>query len=173
MTLKEKIEVMQHFENGGEIQFSTRKSESYANATNPLWDWHAYDYRIKPQYIYPLYLECIAEDDDNFRAIARFDSINAGEIVNGSRTGVKTGYKFKDWSCHTNTELWKQVEKPIEVRIEPEELTQVKIEKWLVKSVKKYSVLEGNEEFFIGLESQGWKKVKLLLTYTIFKLNGE
>lgn len=49
-TTKEMIEVMEHYENGGEIEYC-----SYDNATSdwkdvkygPTWCWSVFDYRIK------------------------------------------------------------------------------------------------------------------------------
>ena len=59
MTTKEKIEVMQHFDNGGEIEFRYRSIIS-ANwigleQQKPAWNWHDNDYRIKPKPVELLY----------------------------------------------------------------------------------------------------------------------
>ena len=53
MTTKEMIEVMQHYVNGGEVEFRVRKGgaalmKEWLTALNPPWDWATYDYRIKP-----------------------------------------------------------------------------------------------------------------------------
>lgn len=164
---------MQHFEDGGEIQFSIHKSEHYTSATNPLWDWHAYDYRIKQQYIYPLYFEYI---ESNLHAVTGLD--DKGMVVEfiGPTSGfvVKESencrYKLEQysssWTSHTDTARWKQVEKPIEIQIEPE-IDKVKIEKWLINKENEYSILEGNEIFFEGIKHIGWTKVKLLSSDTI------
>ena len=52
---KDMIAVMQAFENGAEIECSLN---SYANkiwkdTSNPAWEWHQFDYRVKqaPEYI--------------------------------------------------------------------------------------------------------------------------
>jgi hypothetical protein len=47
-SLKEKIEVMQAALDGKEIEAS-EKNGKWAEASAPNWDWHIYDYRIKPE----------------------------------------------------------------------------------------------------------------------------
>ena len=49
MELKEMIKVMQHYENGGEIEYSVKEDDysSWTKCVNPLWDWFDYNYRIK------------------------------------------------------------------------------------------------------------------------------
>lgn len=49
MTLKEMIKVMQHFEDGGEIEATSRGELFWGNVTAPCWDWVEFDYRIKEQ----------------------------------------------------------------------------------------------------------------------------
>lgn len=46
---KKAIEVMQHFEDGGEIEVIKRsdKKAKWEKTLSPLWDWHTFDYRIK------------------------------------------------------------------------------------------------------------------------------
>jgi hypothetical protein len=46
--IKEMIEVMQHFDNGGEVEYRTQTNPNYWNpSTTPTWDWFTLDYRIK------------------------------------------------------------------------------------------------------------------------------
>ena len=49
MELKEMIKVMQHYENGGEVEYSGKGDDyfSWIKCVNPIWDWFDYDYRIK------------------------------------------------------------------------------------------------------------------------------
>ena len=47
MKLKEMIEVMQHFDNGGEVEIKTKRSDDWGEVTTPSWNWFEYDYRIK------------------------------------------------------------------------------------------------------------------------------
>lgn len=48
-TIQEMIEVMQAFEEGKPIQFWSRASKDWEDCTVPIWNWAAYDYRIKPE----------------------------------------------------------------------------------------------------------------------------
>ena len=45
MKVKEMIKVMEHFENGGEIEIY--KTGRWTIVVNPIWDWKNFDYRIK------------------------------------------------------------------------------------------------------------------------------
>ena len=47
--LKEQIEIMTHYLNGGEVEYSNRKSNTWSRANTPVWDWTEFDYRIKEQ----------------------------------------------------------------------------------------------------------------------------
>ena len=50
-TLKEMIKVMEHFDNGGEVEEMKRSMSKYGwmKATKPGWDWGYNDYRIKEE----------------------------------------------------------------------------------------------------------------------------
>ena len=50
-TTKEMIEVMEWFDNGGEVEFITKGSigTRWETVTLPSWDWSYLDYRIKKQ----------------------------------------------------------------------------------------------------------------------------
>ena len=50
-TLKEQIEVMTHFLNGGEVEAITKnvQDSSWVKAPFPCWDWNKYDYSIKEE----------------------------------------------------------------------------------------------------------------------------
>lgn len=53
MTTKEKIEVMQAYADGKGIQHSWKNKGSWIDVVNePIWDWEAFDYRIKPEPTY-------------------------------------------------------------------------------------------------------------------------
>ena len=55
MELKEMIKVMQHFDNGGEVEFSRDNFKTILGTANKKydghlsWDWDTYDYRIKDE----------------------------------------------------------------------------------------------------------------------------
>lgn len=45
----EKIKVMQHFANGGEVEFYSKAVGEWRIATTPVWNWTCFDYRIKEE----------------------------------------------------------------------------------------------------------------------------
>ena len=49
MELKEMIKVMQHYENGGEIEYKAKNSNDWYGLITPSWNWLEYDYRVKEQ----------------------------------------------------------------------------------------------------------------------------
>ena len=49
MTLKEKIEVMEAFERGEEIQVDKGRYACWALTKEPSWNWSENNYRIKPK----------------------------------------------------------------------------------------------------------------------------
>lgn len=49
MTLREKIEVMQAFERGEEIEINYANPEKWTDIASPGWSWGAYNYRVKPK----------------------------------------------------------------------------------------------------------------------------
>jgi hypothetical protein len=46
MDLKDKIKVMQHFAEGGKVEFKYTECSLWEFAYSPIWDWCTYDYRI-------------------------------------------------------------------------------------------------------------------------------
>ena len=44
----DKITVMQAFADGALIEFKTDAVNEWTKATNPIWDWGTYQYRVKP-----------------------------------------------------------------------------------------------------------------------------
>ena len=45
MELSEMIKIMQHYENGGDVE--VYKNDRWTIAVNPIWDWDNFEYRIK------------------------------------------------------------------------------------------------------------------------------
>ena len=47
--LKEQIEIMTHYLNGGEIEIRLENNnrDNWRPTNNPSWNWNIYDYRIK------------------------------------------------------------------------------------------------------------------------------
>ena len=49
-TIKEMIEVMEHYENGGKVEFKVNNPYNFEwRASTPSWNWDAFEYRIKKQ----------------------------------------------------------------------------------------------------------------------------
>ena len=48
MKLKEMIKVMQHYEDGGKVQYTSKNGggNHWATVTSPTWDWARLSYRI-------------------------------------------------------------------------------------------------------------------------------
>ena len=46
MDLKDKIKVMQHFANGGKVEYSYLRLNAWKLTDAPVWNWDSYDYRI-------------------------------------------------------------------------------------------------------------------------------
>ena len=45
--LKEQIEIMTHYLNGGEVECVEKGNDNWEIVTKPLWNWDEFDYRIK------------------------------------------------------------------------------------------------------------------------------
>ena len=49
METTDMIKVMQHYADGGEIEYSLKESNTWNKANTPAWGWTEYNYRIKEQ----------------------------------------------------------------------------------------------------------------------------
>ena len=49
MELKEMIKVMQHYEDGGEVECSIKEENNWINFSSYCWNWETRDYRIKDE----------------------------------------------------------------------------------------------------------------------------
>ena len=51
MELKEMIKVMQHYDNGGEVEYKGKNEDDseWGLCDYPIWDWNIFEYRIKEQ----------------------------------------------------------------------------------------------------------------------------
>ena len=45
--LKEQIEVMTHYLNGGEVECVENGNDRWTTGVNPIWYWDTFDYKIK------------------------------------------------------------------------------------------------------------------------------
>ena len=49
MELKEMIKIMQHYADGGRIEFKPRNTIGWRFVVYPVWNWELFDYRIAEQ----------------------------------------------------------------------------------------------------------------------------
>ena len=49
MTTKEKIEIMQAYEDGKAIEVSCYGHNEWEDTYDPSWDWRTFNYRVKPE----------------------------------------------------------------------------------------------------------------------------
>ena len=47
MELKEMIKVMQHYDNGGDVEYREKDSDKEWEIPFPTWNWDDFEYRIK------------------------------------------------------------------------------------------------------------------------------
>ena len=47
--INEQIKVMQHFADGGEVEWAFKDGDKWHDGDGPVWDWVTYDYRIKKE----------------------------------------------------------------------------------------------------------------------------
>ena len=48
MKIQQKIEVMQAYARGEEIEVSDKGADDWSEIKCPLWDWNSFEYRVKP-----------------------------------------------------------------------------------------------------------------------------
>lgn len=79
MKLNEMIEVMQHFENGGEVIYRDKnvKYELWNTCVNPLWDWYEFEYKIKREKV--IIEKWLCKDEDGDCAIFEVSNIDKYE----------------------------------------------------------------------------------------------
>jgi len=49
MDTKEQIKIMQHFVDGGEVEYYDRLDSRWLPVREPLWNWYGSTYRVKPK----------------------------------------------------------------------------------------------------------------------------
>ena len=89
-TTKEKIEIMQAYDRGEQIQIKGSSIDwiDIIDIVSPKWDWINYDYRVKPK---PKYVPF--ETPDEFLEAQRVH----GEVLEDKKNGVKmTAYVNKN-----------------------------------------------------------------------------
>ena len=100
MNTKEKIKVMQHFEDGGEVEYKewcNSTSQWHLVETNePIWSWARCDYSIKPKKV-ELWYEWITQKDNQYVVCVHSEFITedlARKMFKGNETLEKTGRYF-------------------------------------------------------------------------------
>lgn len=112
---KEKIEVMQHYIDGGEIESKHLASDEWFNCAGPSWNWSEGDYR-KRVYNYPLYFEFTnVHDSDSEKFIVEFTGLTEGTVVQKTDSDWEIGHFDNTWFPHTDKNFWKEVDKPKEL----------------------------------------------------------
>ncbi len=99
MELEEKIKVMQHFENGGEVEWTFEDGDEWVKAT-PQWNWVDFDYRIYEKFreLKRAYSEgAIIEVNDIF-SVWKVLSKPRWEL--GTSYRIKGGISIKEWDKH-------------------------------------------------------------------------
>jgi hypothetical protein len=81
-SLKEKISVMQHHDNGGKVELFSRNTLDWRSNAHPLWNWDAFDYRKKPE---PEYVPFTTSDIED---ILGKDVFSRGKITGVASNGV-------------------------------------------------------------------------------------
>lgn len=110
---KEKIEIMQHYLNGGEIE--CKFDDKDWSVVKPSWAWNDCFYR-KKIYNYPLYFEYTdVHDEESEKFIVEFTGLNEGTVVQKTYSDWEIGHFDNIWMPHTNKDLWKEVDKPKEL----------------------------------------------------------
>ena len=73
-TIKEMIEVMEHFDKGGVVEYRTNEMNIYLKASaEPVWDWHSTDYRIYKEKEYITIEKCLVEINGAYRVVETSD----------------------------------------------------------------------------------------------------
>ena len=110
---EEKIEIMQHYINGGEVECKVFPGTDWSDwsVVQPSWAWNDCFYR-KRIYDYPLYFEY---DKDSEKFIVEFTGLSEGTVVQKTYSNWNIGHFDNEWYPHTDKDFWKEVDKPKEL----------------------------------------------------------
>ena len=74
-TIKEIIEVMEHYDNGGEVEFKENNPYNFEwRLSTPRWNWDAFDYRIKKQKVM---IEKWLVEENNIKVVVEASDIDS------------------------------------------------------------------------------------------------
>lgn len=112
---KEKIEIMQHYLNGGEIE--CKFDDKDWSVVQPSWAWNDCFYR-KRVYNYPLYFEFTnVHDTESEKFIVEFTDLTEGTVIQKTYSNWEIGHYDNVWFPHTDKDFWKEVDKPKELTV--------------------------------------------------------
>ena len=82
MKLSEMIKVMQHYADGGKVEYSAKKDggNHWAEVTSPSWDWAYYEYRIKEQIQKVTIEKWLCQVSNNDYVIVESSAINKHKV---------------------------------------------------------------------------------------------
>ena len=75
-TIRERIEVMQHYENGGTIEHVEMGFDDWEVASHPTWNWYDYEYRIR-HFKQKVMIEKWLIEDNNIKVVVETSDINS------------------------------------------------------------------------------------------------
>jgi hypothetical protein len=102
--LENKIEVMQHFLNGGEIEFALIGGTNWSKASMPIWDWSKFVYRIKEEEVkYPIYAK---RKNVQGIFIVKFTAEKTGEVIEDTSGEYSIGCSATNWIPVYNDAVW-------------------------------------------------------------------
>lgn len=111
---KEKIEIMQHYLGGGEVEYREFDEKDWC-VVKPSWAWNDCFYR-KKIYEYPLYFEYSnVNDSESEKFIVEFTGLTEGTVVQITDSAWEIDHFDNEWYPHTDKDFWKEVDKPKEL----------------------------------------------------------
>lgn len=153
-TTKEMIEIMEWFDNGGEVEYRHRDWDTWSKTINPIWDWYEYDYRIK-EFHYPMWFKAKSTG-----LVVRFDCLQSGSVIETGDAPYKKGEYGYLWIPHTDDRHWVEIQ-------EPKPKQKVMIEKWLIEENDIKFVVETSDIDSWLKSFPTAKKIKLIERYEI------
>lgn len=104
MDTKSKIEIMQHYANGGEVERRSKYGldhDKWWVSNEPLWDWHSQSYRIKVKEFSRAWAQQRYEQGEKVRKTIWSDEIYISNTVNNAGNTKPPSqwneYHFESW----------------------------------------------------------------------------
>ena len=107
--LQEKIKVMQHFADGGDIEIKAYGVEEWIVDSDPQWNWVTCEYRIKEEEVkYPIYAK---RNNVKQTLIVKFTAEKTGEVIEDTSGEYYIGYSATNWIPVYNDAVWEVLPK--------------------------------------------------------------